>query len=74
MSPKHQLADPALAVALLGVTAETLLDASVGREFAGLRDGPLLGTLFESLVTLSVRGYAQPLGLEVAHLRTARGR
>ncbi len=72
-SPKHQLADPALAAALLNVTTGTLLDASAGREYARLRDGALLGTLFESLVTLSVRGYAQPLDLEVSHLRTARG-
>lgn len=72
-SPKHQLADPALAASLLRVTAGTLLDSSAGREFASLRDGPLLGTLFESLATLCVRVYAQPLDLDVAHIRTARG-
>ncbi|MBE1877305.1 ATP-binding protein [Myceligenerans pegani] len=72
-TPKHQLADPALAASLLRVTADTLLDTSAGREFASLRDGPLLGTLFESLATLCVRVYAQPLELDVAHIRTARG-
>lgn len=71
--PKHQLVDPALAAALLPATVGTLLDGSAGREFTGLRDGPLLGLLFESLVTLSVRVYAQALGLEVSHIRTARG-
>ena len=71
--PKHQLADPALVTALLRITPESLLDASAGREFATLRDGPLLGTLFESLATLCVRVYAQALDLEISHLRTARG-
>ena len=37
------------------------------------RDGTLLGALFESLVTLSVRVYAQPVGARVGHLRTHRG-
>jgi hypothetical protein len=69
---KHQLADPALAARLLGVNAEALLDARpVGP--ALLRDGPLLGRLFESLVTLSVRVYAQPAEGTVKHLRTKGG-
>lgn len=71
--PKHQLVDPALAAALLPASVETLLDGTAGREYAGLRDGPLLGLLFESLATQSVRVYAQALGLEVSHIRTARG-
>lgn len=37
------------------------------------RDGPLLGALFESLVTLSVRVYAQRSRANVHHLRTPRG-
>lgn len=71
-APKHHLCDPALAAALLGVTAAALLD----RPSSGLtvtRDGPLLGALFESLVTLSVRSYAQPSRATVHHLRTQRG-
>lgn len=70
--PKHQLADPSLAARLLGVDADALLE---GRE-AGPpipRDGPLLGALFESLVTLSVRTYAQAAEAEVKHLRTVKG-
>jgi hypothetical protein len=38
------------------------------------RDGTLLGHLFESLVTLSVRVYAQAGEAEVKHLRTKGGR
>lgn len=76
-SPKHQLADPALAARLLGASQETLLgsdtDADRLPEYKRFRDGPLLGALFESLVTLSVRTLAQPLELEVSHLRTHRG-
>ncbi|MFM7535726.1 MAG: ATP-binding protein [Acidimicrobiales bacterium] len=71
-SPKHQLADPALAVALLGVDEHALL---AGDE-PGVdvpRDGPLLGALFESLVTLSVKVYAQASESAVSHFRTHRG-
>lgn len=58
MPPKHHLADPALAASLLGVSVGALLSAEpVGPP--SLRDGLLLGALFESLVTLSVRVYAQ---------------
>jgi hypothetical protein len=72
-APKHQLADPALAAQLLGVQASTLL---AGRSSgpAITRDGTLLGALFESLVTLSVRVYATHSEAQVRHLRTARGR
>jgi uncharacterized protein len=72
MPPKHHLADPALAAALLGVNTGALLSA----ESAGppsLRDGPLLGALFESLVALCVRVYAQAARARVGHLRTRNG-
>ncbi|UFS58842.1 DUF4143 domain-containing protein [Subtercola endophyticus] len=71
-APKHQLADPALAARLMGVSA----DALINRAYVGvpqLRDGPLLGALFESLVTLSVRVCAQASGGRVSHLRTHSG-
>lgn len=72
-APKHQLADPALAAQLLGVQASTLLEGrSSGPDVA--RDGTLLGALFESLATLSVRVYATHSEAKVGHLRTARGR
>lgn len=72
-TPKHQLVDPALAAQLLGVQASTLLAGhSSGPEIP--RDGTLLGALFESLVTLSVRVYASHSEARIGHLRTARGR
>ena len=72
-SPKHHLADPALAARLLGVGEDALLSG----EDAGPpvpRDGTLLGHLFESLVALSVRVYAQAAEAGVGHLRTAGGK
>lgn len=68
-APKHQFADPALAARLLGAGAEALLDARpLGPVIP--RHGPLLGALFESLATLSVRVYAQAAEARVMHLRT----
>jgi predicted AAA+ superfamily ATPase len=69
---KHHLADPALAARLLGVDRGALLRG----EGAGPdvpRDGTLLGALFESLVTLSVRTYAQAAEATTRHLRTSDG-
>lgn len=69
--PKHHLADPALAARLLGAQSDTLLqplDSDVAK------GGPLVGALFESLVTLSVRVYAAHSEASVGHLRTQRGR
>lgn len=72
LPPKHHLADPALAARLLGATANGLLEGqSPGPAIP--RDGPLLGALFESLVTLSVRVYAQASEARIGHLRTHRG-
>jgi uncharacterized protein len=70
--PKHHLADPALAARLLGVDADALLHPKP-TEPTIPRDGPLAGALFESLVTLCVRVYAQQIEARVSHLRTARG-
>jgi predicted AAA+ superfamily ATPase len=72
LPPKHHLADPALAARLLGATANGLLKGeSPGPTIP--RDGTLLGALFESLVTQSVRVYAQAAEATVGHLRTHRG-
>ncbi|MCY3891394.1 MAG: DUF4143 domain-containing protein [bacterium] len=66
--PKHQLADPALAVALLGINADALLDGqTAGPPIA--RDGSLLGHLFESLMALNLRVYAQAAEASVGHFR-----
>lgn len=73
LSEKHQLVDPALAARLLSIDEGGLL----GGSDAGLalpRDGTLLGALFESLVTLSVRVFAQAAEATVGHLRTRGGR
>jgi predicted AAA+ superfamily ATPase len=70
--PKHHLADPALAACLLGVDAAALLRAQpAGPQIP--RGGTLLGALFESLVTLCVRVYAQAAEAQTAHLRTWSG-
>ncbi len=71
-SPVHQLADPALAARLLGCDEGVLLAGSSPGP-AIRRDGPLLGALFQSLVTLSVRVYAQQNEARVYHLRTHGG-
>jgi predicted AAA+ superfamily ATPase len=58
-APKHQLFDPAIAARLLNLHADGLM-----------RTGTYLGALFESLVTLCVRVYAQAAEATVLHLRT----
>jgi predicted AAA+ superfamily ATPase len=71
-SPKHHLVDPALAARLLGLDAEALL---TGRDIDDWvpRDGVLLGHLFESLVVLCVRVYAQASEASVMHMKDQRG-
>lgn len=69
---KHHLADPALAAHLLGVDADVLLTGA-DRGPKVPRDGTLLGALFESLMALSVRVYAQAAEARVYHLRTKGG-
>lgn len=63
-APKHQLADPALAARLLGLSATTL---------ATPRGAAMAGPLFESLATLTVRVAAQAAQARVGHLRTRNG-
>lgn len=70
-APKHQLVDPALAVRLLGLSADALLDGE-GRPL-GPQQGTMLGHLFESLATLCVRVAAQAAEARVGHLRTRNG-
>jgi len=71
-APKHHLVDPALAASALGLGAHALLNG----DDAGVvvpRDGTFLGALFESLVTLDLRVFAQLAEASVGHLRTHRG-
>lgn len=72
VSPKHHLADPALAARLLRVTASGLLHGDEGAVQVP-RDGTLLGALFESMVALSVRTFAQAVGAHTFHLRDRDG-
>jgi predicted AAA+ superfamily ATPase len=71
-SPKHHLADPALAARLLNLTADTLLRGPDELPTFG-RAEPMVGGLFESLVALDVRIYAQAAEAAVSHLRTRNG-
>lgn len=70
-APKHHLVDPALAARLLGVTEDALLGAP--NQPAPGAATSLLGQLFESMVTLDVRVYAQGAEARVGHLRTHAG-
>lgn len=70
-TPKHHLADPALAARLLGTNVAALLDGE-GQPL-GPQAGTMLGHLFESLVTLCVRVPAQAADATVGHLRTRNG-
>ncbi len=72
-APKHHLADPALAARLVGATEEGLLRGEAPGPVVP-RDGTLAGHLFESLVTLSIRTYAQAAEARAGHLRTAGGK
>lgn len=71
-APKHHLADPALAATLVNVTRDALLAGEAPGAIKP-KDGTYLGALFESLVTLSVRVYAQAAQAGVHHFRTHRG-
>lgn len=64
--PKHQIFDPGIAAALLGVTVEMLVSRDPG-------SWELFGQLFESLTTLTVRAAGQAAEAETAHLRLQGG-
>lgn len=69
--PKHHLADPALAARLLKATEASLLDGATTT--VGTRARVLLGSLFESLATLTVRSCAQAVEATTGHLRSHNG-
>lgn len=72
-SPKHHLVDPGLAVRLLGIDRAGLLSGDEAGSPIAER-GQLLGNLFESLVTLCLRIYAQTAEANVYHLQLHGGR
>lgn len=61
-APKRYLADPALALSLLGLDSSALM-----------RDGFLFGAMLESLAALTLRVFAQAAEGRVRHLRTRGG-
>lgn len=72
LGPKHQVMDPAFAAHLVGAEVQTLLEGGpAGTPL--IRDGTLFGALFESLVALDVRTYAQDIEARVGHFRTKSG-
>lgn len=71
-SPKHHLADPALAARLLGLDAK-LLFAADGATPLGAHGSTMFGHLFESLIAQSLRVYAQAAEVKVFHLRDRNG-
>lgn len=71
-APKHHLVDPGLAARLLGADVNALIDGRPPKP-AIARDTTLLGQLFESLATLTVRVCAQAAEATVKHLRTYSG-
>jgi uncharacterized protein len=70
-TPKHHLVDPAIAAGLVGVDKAGLLRGR-GSRISTATD-TWLGALFESLVTQSVRVYADAAAATVGHLRTKNG-
>ena len=69
---KHYLADPALAMRLMNYDADTVRTAM--NYGSGKYDGPLVGRLFEALVVLSVRTYADASFATTMHFRERDGR
>jgi predicted AAA+ superfamily ATPase len=70
-SPKHHLADPALAARLVGAGTASLLSGQGPSTIE--RDGTFLGSLFESLATLNVRVLGQAADASTFHFRTRGG-
>lgn len=71
-TPKHFLADPALAALLLGLDEETLLGGPLEPAF-GPSYGSIAGRLFEALIALSLQTYAAAADATVSYLRTRSG-
>ncbi|MEO6145300.1 MAG: DUF4143 domain-containing protein [Dermatophilaceae bacterium] len=72
LASKHHLADPALAMSLTDLTLDDVLEGR-GPGPTIPRNGTFLGALFESLVALNLRVFAQAAECSVHHLRTMGG-
>jgi len=71
-TPRHHLADPALACSLLGIDTADLLAGRAESRFDA-KHGTFAGRLFESLVVQSVRTYAEANRAAVSYFRTQNG-
>jgi predicted AAA+ superfamily ATPase len=75
-TPRHYLADPALAAALLDIDLDTLAGTRTAGE-PGTRfdekNGNIIGRLFQSLVQQSLGTYALVNDAKVSYLRTQNG-
>jgi predicted AAA+ superfamily ATPase len=71
-TPKHFLADPAIAARLLRLTNKRLL-TETGPAPLGPQKRAILGRLFEALVGLSLQTYARAADAGLFHLRTHDG-
>ncbi|MDR3069570.1 MAG: DUF4143 domain-containing protein [Propionibacteriaceae bacterium] len=72
-SPKHFLADPALAARLLDLSADNLLRGSTPDPL-GPQQSTLLGRFFEALVVQSLHTYAAVNDARLGHLRLKEGK
>jgi len=73
LTPKHYLADPALAAHLLGIDADTLLNPPGAETRFDARHGNILGRFFESLAHLSLRVCCSVNRASLSFLRTRDG-
>jgi predicted AAA+ superfamily ATPase len=71
-TPKHFLADPALAAALLELDEPDLTLPT--QDLPAADFGPTAGRLFEALVAQSLQVYAQAVGARVSYFRTRDGK
>jgi predicted AAA+ superfamily ATPase len=71
-TPKHYLADPALAARALGITQDSFFGAGE-LPVLGPQEKSMAGRLFEALVGLSLQTYAQIAGARLSHFRTNQG-
>jgi len=71
-TPRHHLADPALACSLLGIDSADLLAGRAESRFDA-KHGTFAGRLFESLLVQSVRTYADANQAAASYFRTQNG-
>jgi len=71
-TPKHFLADPALAALLLNLDEHSMVNGPLEPRF-GPAYGSVAGRLFKALVALSLQTYAAAIDARVSYLRTRNG-